>query len=230
MEKILEGRRRRPGLRERRGAARGRSPGLLLVVLVVAGGALAAAAAGHRYLRTVASYRPPAVTLLDAGGQPVAFAALLDAGGPVALQFIFTTCPAVCPVLTSTLAAAEKALGPDGDRLRLLAVTIDPEHDRPALLADYARRFGIAPGGPRWRFLTGDRDDVEAVLKAFDADSANKMEHRPLTLLRAAPGAPWVRLEGFPSAAELAAELRRILGPGPASDSARVGGGARSPS
>ena len=150
----------------------------------------------------------------------------------MALQFIFTTCPAVCPVLTSTLAAAEKALGADGDRLRLLAVSIDPEHDRPARLADYARRFGIVLGGgrPRWRFLTGDRDDVEAVLKAFHADSANKMDHRPLTLLRGAPGEPWVRLEGFPSAAELAGELRRLLGSGSANGAARAGGGGPLPS
>jgi len=187
-------------------------PRLVLLLLVASAGALAASG-GPRYLRTVASYRPPAVTLIDASGSPVAFAATLDEDGPVALQFIFTTCPAVCPVLTGTLAAAENALGTDGDRLRVLAVSIDPEHDRPRRLADYARRFGIAPGGRRWRFLTGDRADVEAVLKAFDAASANKMEHRPLTFLRAAPGAPWVRLEGFPSAAELAEELRRLLAP-----------------
>ena len=70
----------------------GRSPSLLLVVLALAGGALAAAGDGHRYLRTVASYRPPAVTLIDAAGEPVAFAAAARrrraGGAPVHLHHL----------------------------------------------------------------------------------------------------------------------------------------------
>jgi len=155
-----------------------------------------------RYSRTLAPYAPPDVTLVDAHGDAVTLAAALDFDGPVLLQFIFTTCPAVCPALSGTFAAAQERL----DDARMLSISIDPEHDTPPRLAEYARRFGA---GPRWRFLTGELDDVVAVQKAFAAYQANKMQHRPLTFLRGSPAAPWVRLDGFLSAAELVAEVRR---------------------
>ncbi|MFY9826559.1 MAG: SCO family protein, partial [Thermoanaerobaculia bacterium] len=122
------------------------------------------------------------------------------------LQFIFTTCPSICPVLTATLAAAREELG---NEVRLVSISIDPEFDTPARLRDYARRFTAGPG---WRFLTGSRDDVAAVQKAFDAYRPNKMQHEPLTFLRAGPGEPWVRLAGPITPAELVAEVRRLAG------------------
>ncbi len=74
-----------------------------------------------------------------------------------------------------------RELGSEADRIRLVSITIDPEHDTPAVLAEYAERFG-APRG--WSFLTGSPEDVERVLRAFDAWSGSKSSHRPITLLR----------------------------------------------
>ena len=88
---------------------------------------------------------------------------VLDAPGPVVLQFIFTTCPSICPMMTSTLSGAQ---GEMGEGARLVSISIDPEFDTPARLREYAKRF---KAGPRWRFLTGGRDDVIAVQKAFGA-------------------------------------------------------------
>jgi protein SCO1/2 len=156
------------------------------------------------YVRSLAHITPPPVTLIDARGEPVPLAAVLNDPGPVVLQFIFTTCPSVCPALSTTLSAAQSDLG---ERVRLLSISIDPEFDTPARLRDYARRF---KAGPRWRFLTGSREDVAAVQKAFGVYRANKMWHEPLTFLRPAPGEPWVRLAGPLGAAELVAEVRRL--------------------
>lgn len=162
------------------------------------------------YSRAVRSYAPPPVTLRDRTGAEVSLAGLLGHPGPLLLQFIFTTCPAVCPVLSGTFAAARERLGPEVERVRMVSISIDPEHDTPARLREYAERYGA---GPRWRFLTGGRDEIVAVQKAFDAFPGNKMRHPPLTFLRPSPGAPWVRLDGFLSAAELAAEVRRLEEP-----------------
>jgi hypothetical protein len=74
-------------------------------------------------------------------------------------------------------------------------------------LRAYARRFGA---GTRWSFYTGHAEDIAAVRRAFDADTANKMWHRPLTFLRPRRGASWMRCEGLMSAAELTAEYRRM--------------------
>ena len=165
--------------------------------------------APERYARVVASYNLPDVTLVDMTGTEVALSAVLNHTGPVLLQFIFTTCPTVCPVLSEVFAAAQNTLGPELDSVRMVSISIDPEHDTPARLREYAQKFRAKP---QWRFLTGKRADIVAVQKAFEAYWTNKMRHEPRTYLRAARDAPWVRLDGFMSATELVAEYYRLLG------------------
>ena len=166
------------------------------------------APAPPRYTRAVASYAPPDVTLTDAGGARVRLSSVLGREGPVMLQFIFTTCPTVCPVMSASFAAAQAKLGPESEKVRMVSISIDPEHDTPERLREYARRF---KAGPRWLFLTGEAEDILSVRKAFDAYAGdNKMRHEPLTFFRLAPGKPWVRLNGLLSAAQLVAEYERL--------------------
>ena len=176
------------------------------------------AADAPRYSRTLHAYRAPDVALVGMDGAPVRLRAELERAGPVVLHFLFTSCATVCPVLTGTLAAAQERL-PD---VRILSISIDPEEDTPARLLEYAARFGA---GPRWRFLTGKPLDVVAVQEAFDAYRGDKMRHEPSAFLRAAPGAPWVRIDGFLAAADLVAEVERLppAAPAPAAGDARAG-------
>jgi protein SCO1 len=159
------------------------------------------------FTRAVASYEPPDVTLLDMNGGRVSLTTALNYEGPVFLQFIFTTCPTVCPVMSGTFSAAQERLGADLARVRMISISIDPDEDTPERLREYARRF---KAGRQWLFLTGDLDDIVAVQKSFDAYRGDKMRHEPLTFLRAAPGKTWVRLDGLMSAAQLVAEYRRL--------------------
>jgi protein SCO1/2 len=170
-----------------------------------------AAAEPARYTREVASYTPPDVTLIDAQGARVPLRAELAREGPVAVQLVFTTCTTICPVLTGTAAAARAHL----PNLRWISITIDPDEDTPERLRAYAARFQAQPGEPGagWHFLTGRPEDLIAVQQAFDAYRGDKMRHEPLTLLRAAPGGPWARLQGFPTPEDLSAELKRLAGP-----------------
>jgi protein SCO1/2 len=128
--------------------------------------------------------------------------------GLVLLQFIFTTCSTICPVLSGVFAAVQGQCGSELAPVHLLSISIDPEYDTPERLQGYARQF---KAGQHWRFLTGKRADLVAVQKAFDAYRGNKMRHEPTTYLRASPDAPWVRLDGLMSAAELLAECRRLM-------------------
>lgn len=160
-----------------------------------------------RYTRAVASYAPPDVTLTDAGGERVKLASVLGREGPVMLQFIFTTCPTVCPLMSATFAAVQSRPGPESERVTMVSISIDPEHDTPERLREYARRF---KAGPRWLFLTGELNDIVSIRRAFDAyPGDDKMRHQPLTFLRPAPGRPWVRLDGLLSAAQLLGEYAR---------------------
>lgn len=87
-------------------------------------------------------------------------------GEPVAVAFIYTRCPiaTACPMTTAKFSKldvmlAERKFG------RLLTVTVDPEHDTPKVLADYARKAGADP--KRWKFLTGSPEAVARVASDF---------------------------------------------------------------
>lgn len=175
-----------------------------LAALLLLAAAAPAAPDAPRYARSLVRPAVPPVTLVDRDGSRVALAEELARPGPVAVQFVFTTCAAICPVTTGTLAAARERY----PKLRALSITIDPEHDTPERLRAYAASFGAGRG---WRFLTGRGADLLAVQQAFDVYRGDKMRHQPATFLRAAPGGPWLRLDGFPSAAELAAEVAALV-------------------
>jgi len=160
------------------------------------------------FARTRAGYTLPDVTLVDQGGQPFPAARLLEAGRPIAVNFIFTTCTTICPVMSATFAQTRRELGGDAGRVRFVSISIDPEHDTPAALARYAGKFQAPPD---WVFLTGSSPDVIRVLKAFDVWTGSKFSHRPITLLRRPGDSEWVRLEGLGNGAALAAEVRALL-------------------
>ena len=162
------------------------------------------------YARSEHAYEIPELQLIDMDNNKVFLPEALGGEGPVMLNFIFTSCTTICPVLSATFTQVQRELGPEADTVRMISVTIDPEQDTPQRLKAYAGRFNAAPG---WQFLTGDLADIVSVQEAFDAYRGDKMNHLPLTYVRAAPGGPWVRLEGFASAAEVVAEYRQLQSP-----------------
>lgn len=158
------------------------------------------------YVRTQANYAIPDVKLLDIRGARVSLRSQLD-DKPVILNFIFTSCGAICPVMSTTFSQVQKALGPERDAVRMVSISIDPEHDTPAALKSYAEKYGA---GPQWKMLTGSLDDSLTVQRAFDVYRGDKMGHTPTTFLRAKAGQPWVRLEGFASAGDILREYRQL--------------------
>lgn len=156
--------------------------------------------------RSIQTYQIPDLQLVRADGVTVAMAGEFATDQPVIVSFIFTSCSAICPVLTATLAQTRQRLGPDAARVRIVSVSIDPEHDTPARLRAYARQFQ-ADGD--WHFYTGPRAAIVALQKAFNAYRGDKNNHAALALIRPAGQSHWVRLEGFASAAQLEAEIRR---------------------
>ncbi len=166
------------------------------------------AAPRSHYTVAAAAYEVPDVTLLDESGRQVPLPALLKGPEPVVLNFIFTTCTTICPVMTATFAQMRRELGADASRLRMISISIDPEYDRPAVLKRYAELYRAGAG---WTFLTGDGRDVRMVLEAFGAYGGSKMNHRPVTLLRPGIESGWVRIDGLASGHDLAREARERL-------------------
>lgn len=164
--------------------------------------------AGAGYTRTLHAYDPPDLPLVDAQGRGSSLQRILDDDRPVLLNFIFTTCTTICPVLSATFAQVQQQLGSGAERVHMVSISIDPEHDTPERLRAYAQRF---TAGPQWSFLTGELKDIVAVQRAFNAYRGSKMNHPPLTFLRAAAGGPWVRLDGIASGSDVVRELQGLV-------------------
>ncbi|MEC8789084.1 MAG: SCO family protein [Candidatus Thermoplasmatota archaeon] len=78
----------------------------------------------------------------------------------IVVAFIFTTCPDVCPVITSNLVTAEKQL--DGIDYQFISITVDPAKDTPAVLREYMQNYGAS-----WPHLTAELEDMQAVWDDF---------------------------------------------------------------
>jgi protein SCO1/2 len=190
---------------------------LLAVALAILPATPVVAAAGHdqaqrpaspAYTRAEARYDVPDVTLVDMNGAKVSLRSELDAGRPVVVNFIFTSCTAICPVMSATFGQVQQALGRDGQKPRIVSISIDPEYDTPARLREYAARLNA---GPEWHLLTGSKETILTVARAFDAWKGDKMNHAPTTYLRPPQGKAWVRLDGFASPAEIVREYRSLV-------------------
>jgi protein SCO1/2 len=153
-------------------------------------------------------YVIPDVQLIDESGSTVTLRSILDADQPIAMNFIFTTCTTICPVMTATFAQMRRELGEAGAQLRLVSISIDPEYDRPEKLKAYAELFHAGPG---WAFLTGDDADISEVLRNFNALTGSKTNHKPLTLLKRPQSQSWIRIDGLASGTDLAQEVTARL-------------------
>jgi protein SCO1/2 len=155
--------------------------------------------------RSLAEYLIPDVTMVREDGKSVNLAAELNDGRPVVLNFIYTSCTTICPMSSQVLEQFQDDLGGAREAVHLMSISIDPEQDTPARLREYAGRFHALKG---WDHYSGTLAASLAVQKAFNAYRGDKMSHIPLTLVRAAPGKPWVRFDGFARAQDLLAERK----------------------
>ena len=97
----------------------------------------------------------PNVELTDQDGKTVKFYDDLIKDKVVAINFIYTHCGDTCPAETASLRQVQKLLGDRvGKDIFFYSISIDPDHDTPKVLKEYADKFHAGPG---WRFLTGKK-------------------------------------------------------------------------
>jgi len=157
----------------------------------------------------------PAITLIDQHSHAVTLAALK--GSPVLIDFIYTTCPGPCPLMTSRMAAVAKLLGPKlGSQVTFISISIDPEHDRPAELEKYARERGADETG--WLFLTGTPAQIDQVLALFHLKRTRNpdgtMNHAAASFLLGPDGHQVRQYQPLEvKASAVVADIDRVLGP-----------------
>jgi protein SCO1/2 len=146
--------------------------------------------------------------LLDQDGRNVRFKSDVIGERIVIVDFVYTSCTTVCPVLSAMLAQVQGKLGARvGRDIALVTLTVDPVRDTPARLKQHGGRISAGPG---WSWLTGPQPQVEEVLKAFGAYTPNFVNHPPLVFVGDAKSGKWLRFFGFPNPDELVAAVNEL--------------------
>lgn len=108
---------------------------------------------------------PWASVLEDSHGRSFSLTSYKD--NLLVVNFIYTRCSTICPAQSVSLRSLYEQLTSEQlDQVRFISITLDPEHDSPQVLREYARRYGYEK--KNWRFVGGDTDAVKRVLNSFN--------------------------------------------------------------
>lgn len=164
--------------------------------------------AAQKVIRKTVNYDVPRVELVRDDNRTVLLPDEMNDGRPVIMNFVYTTCTSACPLTSHTFEELQAKLGNEREKVHMISISIDPEQDTPKQLAEYARKYDAKS---QWQFYTGTSEASLAAQRAFGVYYGDKMDHTPVTLLRAAPGKAWLRIDGFASADDLLHEYRKLV-------------------
>lgn len=153
--------------------------------------------------------------LINQDGQRMRFYTDLMKDKTVIIDTFFATCQASCLPLNRNLEQIQKALG---DRLgkdaHILSISVDPAVDTPIALKAYAKKLNARPG---WYFLTGDKGNVDVVLKKLGQFVDDKNNHMNIFLIGNDRTGLWKKAFGLAKSDELLKVVETVLNdPGPA--------------
>ena len=157
----------------------------------------------------------PDISVLDQNGKQRHFYSDLVRGKVVAINFVYTTCTTICPPLGATFGKLQKSLGERvGKDVFLISVSVDPATDTPERLRAWGAQFGAKPG---WTLVTGEKTELNRLLRALGADAASPESHSPMVLIVNDKAALWKRVYGLGSTAALTHNIEQMMAAAPAS-------------
>jgi len=162
----------------------------------------------------------PDVQLTTQDGARVRFYDLIK-GKTVAIELIYTSCRFACPLETARLAQVQRLLGDRmGRDVFFYSISIDPEHDTPAVLKAFAETFHAGAG---WTFLTGQRADIERLARKLGLYSTPNPEdkdgHVPALLIGNEATGDWMRASALDNPNMTATMIARWIAGYPAAAS-----------
>lgn len=147
-------------------------------------------------------------TLLTQNGAQVRFASDVIADRIVVMDFVYTTCTTVCPVLSAVFGQVQERLGDRlGQEVSLVSVSVDPVRDTPPRLKAYADRHRAQDG---WIWLTGDKSQVDQVLTGLGAYAPRFEDHPAMVLVGDGRSGTWIRFFGFPGPDQILAAVDEL--------------------
>jgi protein SCO1 len=181
-----------------------------LILLIAACMSIRPASAANRW---GANYFPN-TELTTQDGKKVHFYDDLIKGKIVAIMVIFTQCKDNCPLETARMREVQKALGDRvGKDIFFYSISIDPEHDTPEVLRDYAEMYNAGPG---WTFLTGKKEDIDALTKKIGLYTPPELQtsdpHTPSLMIGNEKTGQWMRESAGDNPKFLVAQLETLDG------------------
>ena len=148
----------------------------------------------------------PDVEVLDQDGNVRHFYTDLIKGKTVAVNFIFTNCTTICPPLGATFARVQRELGEKvGKDVYFISVSVDPLTDTPERLKAWGAKFKAGPG---WTFVTGNKQDIDRLLRALGASTARREDHTPSVLIGNDGRDVWTRTYGLANTTQMVTLLK----------------------
>lgn len=143
----------------------------------------------------------PDVEVLDQDGKVRHFYSDLIKGKSVAVNFIFTNCTTICPPLGATFARVQRELGDKvGKDVYFISVSVDPLTDTPERLKAWGAKFKAGPG---WTFVTGNKEEIDRLLRALGASAARREDHTPSVIIGNDEKDIWTRTYGLASTSQM---------------------------
>jgi len=144
--------------------------------------------------------------VLDQDGKTHHFYSDLVKGKTVAINFIFTNCTTICPPLGATFARVQRDLL--GKDVQFISVSVDPLTDTPERLKAWGAKFKAGAG---WTFVTGNKPEIDQLLRALGASAARREDHTPSVIVGNDAKDVWTRTYGLARTTQMVTLIENVL-------------------
>jgi cytochrome oxidase Cu insertion factor (SCO1/SenC/PrrC family) len=148
--------------------------------------------------------------LVTQDGEPVRFFTDVLKDKVVLINFVFTHCQDACPLITRKLLSTRELMAEEVNvRVHFVSISIDPERDTPAALQEFMTKFDIP--SDNWLFLTGDKQNVEHIVRKLGQFTPEVEEHSTLLLAGNVKERHWVKIPPTVPPIGIAEKLRLLV-------------------
>ena len=147
----------------------------------------------------------PDVEVLDQDGKAIHFYSDLVKGKTVAINFIFTNCTTICPPLGATFARLQRELA--GKDVHFISISVDPLTDTPERLKAWGAKFKAGAG---WTFVTGNKPEIDELLRALGATAARREDHTPSVIIGNDAKDVWTRSYGLATTTQMVTLIENV--------------------
>jgi len=112
-----------------------------------------------KMIRDTAYHQIPPFTFIDQDGKTLTEKSFEN--HIFVADFIFTTCPGICPIMTHSIKRIQDVMEEKADNLMFLSHTVDPEEDTPEVMKEYGKKMGA--DFEKWKFATGPIEDIYGI-------------------------------------------------------------------